>query len=169
MGKFGKNYKQKKFKPRLTPEESIMKINSHYGVTIALDDDEIDITNPKRGPGYYLATDISRPEFPYCSKLSLTILEDQQKDLMPKMPELRTLALVQNNIKNLYLKRAFFGNLSTLILENNKIATVENLDCLKYLRSLTEVRLYGNPIASNMDEKKKLTDEYPYISFIFTK
>lgn len=169
MGKFGKKYNQKKFKPRLTSEESVMKINYHYGVTIALDDEEIDITNPKRGPGYYLATDISRAEFPFCYKLSLTLPEDQQKDLMPKMPQLRTLALVQNNIRNLYLKRAFFENLSTLILENNKITTAENLDCLRYLKSLTEVRLFGNPIASNNEEKKKLVDEYPYISFIFVK
>lgn len=167
-----KKYIKKKKEPKKSilnrPEwKAIEDLNRHYGVTIVKDDEVIDLSNPRDGPGNYIAADISRPVFPNCRKLSLCLPGWQQKFLFPQMPELTTLELVQSTIKKLYLHKSCYPNLTTLNLWGNQIYDAACLDYLKEMPQLINVGLADNPIAHDSAEREKLVAAYPNISFTF--
>lgn len=156
-------------KPKLNkPEEKALEdIKKNYGVTVVKDDEEIDLSNPIKGPGRYIAVDISRPVFPNCRKLSLCLPGWQQKQLLPQMPKLRILELVQSTIKKLYLHKGCYPNLSILNLWGNQIYNAECLSILKDFNGIVKVGLADNPIADNMSERAKLEAMFPSIHFIY--
>ena len=168
----GKTYVRKNKiskRPKLNRPEwkAIEDLNRHYGVTIAKDDEVIDLSNPAQGPGDYIAVDISRPVFPNCTKLSICLPGWQQKKLLPQMPNLTTLELVQSTIKKLYLHKGCYPNLSTLNLWGNQIYDADCLSILKDFNGIIKVGLADNPIADNMSERAKLEAMFPSISFSY--
>ena len=169
MGKkfIPKNKMPKKNKLNRPEWKAIEDLNRNYGVTIAKDDEIIDISNPIHGPGNYLAADVSRIEFPNCRKLSLCLPGWQQKLLIPQMPNLTTLELVQSSIKRLYLHRNCYPNLTTLNLWGNQIYSADCLDVLMGMNQIVNVNLEDNPIVMNEEEKEKLRAKYPNIAFSF--
>lgn len=159
-----KNGKRKSIYTQL---DSLNYFNSHYGTSICLDEEEIDLTSIPKGPGYYLAKDLSRLKFEKCTKLLLSIPLVQLKELMPRMPNLRYLGLIGCNFGRFFLKYHFFKNLEELDLTGNDFSKAESIKPAKNLTNLKILHLSGNPICYNEDEKTLLQDHLKGIKIIY--
>lgn len=160
MVKFTKKKKERK---TIAPSTSLGILNQNHGFSICFDDESIDVTNSKVGPGLYLARDISRLTFPLCKKLVLSIPNFQLKELRPKMPKLETLGIIHGTMRKLYLPYAYLKDIKELDLTDNEFECAEDLSQLKAFKNLTTLILKENPIAYNATERIKLDTMLPDI------
>lgn len=150
-----------------TQEDSLMYFNSHYGTSICMDEKEVDLTSIPKGPGYYLARDVSRLKLNECTKLLLNIPIVQLKDLMPKMPKLTYLGLIGCNFGRFFLKYHFFKTVEELDLTGNDFSKLESIKPAKNLINLKVLHLTGNPICYKEDEKKALEEYFKNVKIIY--
>lgn len=158
--------KSKQKKKIWTPDQSLSKMDVNYGVAICWDDEVVDLTRLKPGPGLYLATDISRLQLNRCKRLAITIPQSQMRFLRPKMPLLEELDLSSNGLKYIDLHIDSYPSLERLILNGNELASAMAIAKVKGIYTLKSISLIGNPIVDNKEEMMKLRDALPNINII---
>lgn len=157
----------KKKKKTYSQDESLEHFNRHYGVTFCFDEESIDLTNIPKGAGLYLIRDLNRIKFENCTKLYMSIPLSDAKNLMPMMPNLKTLGLVYNTINRLFLRTQYFKNVEELDLTGNEITRLDSIKFLKNLPSLKTINLSANPVCSISDEKTAIVEYFKPIDIIF--
>ena len=157
------NDKRKKI---YTPEQTLNFFNSHYDSSVCWDDESITVDGGTKGPGKFIAKDISRLTLPRCRELVIRIPQSQLRFFRPKMPALERLRINESGIEYINLPKAIFNGLTEINLDGNRIKSAEAIAPLKELASLQKLSLIGNPIANNEQEKMKLLDLFPFASII---
>ena len=158
--------KPKKKKMIYTPDQSLSKMDIHYGVPICWDDEFIDLTKLRKGPGLYLATDLSRLPLNRCKRLAISIPQSQMRFLKPQMPLLEELDLSMNGLTYVNLNQAFYPSLERLLLNGNELASATSIFQVKAIPTLREICIIANPIVTNQLELQKLRDAMPNINII---
>jgi Leucine-rich repeat (LRR) protein len=136
----------------------------NYGVTICWDDEDINLTKLKKGPGLFIATDISRLQLNRCKRLAINIPQSQLRFLKPQMPLLEELDLSMNGLKYIELYESCYPSLERLILDGNEIESAAAIFKVKGIPSLKMISLIGNPIATNKTELELLKQALPNIN-----
>lgn len=156
----------KKKKKVYTPDQTLNYFNVHYGSSVCWDDERVIVDGGVKGPGLFIAKDISRLNLPRCRELIVRIPQTQLRFFRPQMPMLERLSINESGLKYVNLPKAIFGGVIELNLDGNSIANADALGPLRELHSLEKISLLGNPITSNEEEKVKLKDLFPTISII---
>ena len=162
------HFKYGKKKTIYTQEDSLMNFNAHYGTSLCLDEEMIDLTGLTKNVGYYLAKDLSRIKFDKCKKLLITLPLVQLKELTPKMPNLTYFGLIGCGFGRFFLKYHFFKTIEELDLTGNDISKADSVLGVKNLTNLKILNLAGNPICYNEEEKTKLQNGLNNVKVVYS-